>query len=162
MTFRRYNVWLSKREGSTMNNRVYNLVLVLFSTIILLSGCSSSAALDSKAVSVEISQDNMNSQTDIRKSVEVNIIQSLVVSLPANPSTGFSWTEAKVSDTSVITQSDRKEVAAASGMPGASGTTIWTFKPAKAGQTTITMDYSRPWEGGEKGVKTFTLSVVVK
>jgi inhibitor of cysteine peptidase len=145
-----------------MKYKVFICGLVLISAAMLLPGCAGSNTPDNKTVSVEVSQDAIDSQTDIKQTVEVSLTNSLVVTLPANASTGFSWTEAKISDTSVISQSERKELPNNSGMVGASGNTTWTFKALKAGQATITMDYSRPWEGGEKGVKTFTLTVTVK
>ena len=46
--------------------------------------------------------------------------------------------------------------------PGTAGQEIWTFKALRPGTSTISMDYSRPWEGGEKGEWTFKLTVVVK
>jgi predicted secreted protein len=42
------------------------------------------------------------------------------------------------------------------------GQGVWTFKALKAGESTISLDYSRPWEGGEKGEWTFVLNVVVE
>jgi inhibitor of cysteine peptidase len=145
-----------------MKNRVLSLGLLLLFAAMLLSGCSASSTPDNKAISVEVSQNDMNSQTDVKQTVEISLTDSLVVTLPANASTGFSWTEAKISNPAIISQSNREEIASTSGLTGASGNTAWTFKALKAGQATITMDYSRPWEGGEKGVKTYTLSVTVK
>ncbi len=36
------------------------------------------------------------------------------------------------------------------------------FKALKKGSSTIYLEYSRPWEGGEKGEWTCTVNVVVK
>ena len=47
-------------------------------------------------------------------------------------------------------------------MVGTGGEEVWTFAPFHKGESTIYMEYSRPWEGGEKAVKTFVLTVVVK
>jgi inhibitor of cysteine peptidase len=43
---------------------------------------------------------------------------------------------------------------------GAPGTETWTFEALKVGTTA--MDYSRPWQGGEKGAGTFMASVEVR
>ncbi len=48
------------------------------------------------------------------------------------------------------------------GAAGASGEEAWTFKALKEGESTISMEYSRPWEGGEKREWTFILTVSVK
>ena len=45
---------------------------------------------------------------------------------------------------------------------GAAGKEIWTFNALRKGTSNISMEYSRPWEGGEKAEWTFTLDVVVK
>ena len=47
-------------------------------------------------------------------------------------------------------------------LPGTGGTEFWTFKATALGETAISMEYSQPWEGGEKAVQTFDLTVVVK
>jgi predicted secreted protein len=48
------------------------------------------------------------------------------------------------------------------GLVGASGNQVWTFEALQKGTTSLTMEYGRPWEGGEKGVWTFELTVTVK
>ena len=45
---------------------------------------------------------------------------------------------------------------------GAPGTEEWTFAALSTGTTTIATDYGRPWEGGEKGVWTFSATVTVQ
>jgi len=53
-------------------------------------------------------------------------------------------------------------VAPETSLVGAPGKEVWTFKALKKGTTKIAMEYSQPWEGGEKGGWTFNLTVVVK
>ncbi len=38
----------------------------------------------------------------------------------------------------------------------------WTFKALKQGSSEVYLEYSLPWEGGEKGEWTCTVNVVVK
>jgi inhibitor of cysteine peptidase len=45
--------------------------------------------------------------------------------------------------------------------PGTAGQEVWTFKAFKTGKSTISIEYSRPWEGGEKAAWTFVLTVLV-
>lgn len=100
--------------------------------------------------------------------VEVGAGDTLTVTLCSNPSTGFSWPEsAQISDQTIVQQTDHKYVApeteaGATPVVGAPGTEVWTFKALKKGTSTIYVEYSRPWEGGEKGEWTFRLTVVVK
>ena len=46
--------------------------------------------------------------------------------------------------------------------PGTPGQEIWTFEALKQGSSIIYLEYSRPWEGGEKGEWTLTVDVIVK
>ena len=39
---------------------------------------------------------------------------------------------------------------------------IWTFEAIEKGTTEIRMGYSRPWEGGEQGEWTYTMTVTVE
>ncbi len=47
-------------------------------------------------------------------------------------------------------------------MVGADGIEVWTFKALKIGTSDISMEYSQPWEGGEKDAYGFFLTVVVR
>jgi len=86
------------------------------------------------------------------------------LSLCSNASTGFQWSsDAVISDSSVVQQIDHKylEPTTSSGA-GVPGRETWTFKALKPGTATILLEYSRPWEGGQKGEWTYSLSVTVK
>jgi len=135
------------------------LVLVCLAAAIslLLLGCS-------QKVPVEVSCDDFYNQQHITRQVEVAAGDSLTVTLCSNPTTGFQWAEsATVSDQSVLQQTDHKFTAPeANGTVGAPEKEVWTFKALKKGTSTVSMEYSRPWEGGEKGEWTFSLTVVVK
>jgi len=122
----------------------------------------------SSAVSVAASCDDFMKNQHISKEVKVPVDGSLTVTLCSNPTTGFQWAEsAQISDQTVLQQMGHKFVAPeAKGdeppAPGTAGQEVWTFKALKEGTSTISMEYSRPWEGGEKGEWTFELTVTVK
>lgn len=119
-------------------------------------------------ISVEVSCNEFMSAEHISKEVEVNTGDEFKVILCSNPSTGFQWSEsAAIGDTSVIEQTDYRFVSPEEkgkkpAAPGTPGQEMWTFKALTEGTTTISMEYSQPWEGGEKGEWTFNLTVVVK
>lgn len=50
----------------------------------------------------------------------------------------------------------------AEGVEGAAGKEVWTFHADEKGQSTISMEYRRPWEQGVEPAETFTLTVIVK
>ena len=88
--------------------------------------------------------------------------KGVTVILCSNPSTGFQWAEeAQISDTSIIEQVSHQVVAPTGDKPGAAGTEKFNFKGLKHGTATVYMEYSRPWEGGEKAEWTCTLTIVV-
>jgi len=101
------------------------------------------------------------------KEVEVAVGGSLIVTLESNPTTGFKWELTEVTDQTVLELVESKyepgkEARQEPPVPGAGGTEIWSFKALKKGETTISMEYSQPWEQGVKAAETFVLTVVVK
>ena len=102
----------------------------------------------------------------IRRDLEVKGVDSFKIALCSNPTTGFQWSEtANISDHTVLEQTNHQffpPEAKGKGKIGTAGEDVWTFKVLKEGNSTISIDYSRPWEGGEKGEWTFELTVVVK
>ena len=99
--------------------------------------------------------------------IEVAIGDEFTVSLCSNPTTGFQWSEqADISDDEVVEQVDHRFVGPSDEdqppPPGTPGEDVWTFRAIRKGQTTVSVEYSRPWEGGEKATWTFAMSVVVE
>jgi inhibitor of cysteine peptidase len=115
-------------------------------------------------IAVAVSCDEFYQTPHISQEIEVGTGDIFTVTLCANPSTGFQWEEAEVSDPAVLQQADRQyePPGGQNPAPGSAGQETWTFKALQPGQSTISIDYSRPWEGGEKAEWTFDLSVAVK
>lgn len=100
---------------------------------------------------------------------EVEVVEGdkFSMSLCSNPSTGFQWSEqASIGDQAVVEQVDHEFLGPPEKdqppPPGTPGTEVWTFHAIASGETTITVEYSRPWEGGEKGEWTYRLAILVK
>ncbi|MFC1847763.1 protease inhibitor I42 family protein [Chloroflexota bacterium] len=103
--------------------------------------------------------------SDSGSQIELAVGDTLRVELESNPTTGFMWVLAENSDGSVLQGEGHEYVMDEAGeppQPGTGGKEFWTFTAVATGETTISMEYSRPWEGGEKAVRTFDLTVVVK
>jgi len=122
------------------------------------------ACAPTTGTSVNVSCDDFGNQPQISKQMAVTAGNTFTVTLCSNATTGFQWSEsAVISDPTVVQQTGHEFVSPEkTGLVGAPGNEVWTFKALKKGTSTITMEYSRPWEGGEKGTWTFNLSVVVK
>jgi len=115
--------------------------------------------------SVEISCDDFQKDNDISLSriIELNVNDIFTVTLCSNQSTGFQWSEiAEINDRAVLQQTDHEYTPPEGTLVGAAGEETWTFKALKKGTTGITMEYSRPWEGGEQAEWTFNVTVTVK
>ena len=122
-----------------------------FSTRSLNSSCSPAP----KQLSVDVSYDG--------KEVEIAVGGSLTVTLESNPTTGFEWELTEIADQTVLAEAGHEFKAPGAGAPvGTGGEEVWTFKALKEGTTELSMEYSKPWEGGEKAAKTFNLTVLVK
>jgi inhibitor of cysteine peptidase len=117
---------------------------------------------DTKEVAIRTA-DEFDQTQHVQKQVEITKGNTLVVTLFSNATTGFSWDEnAQIADTGIVQQLKHQYIIADSSSLGAPGTEQWTFTALKAGTTTIHLEYSRPWEGGEKGLWVFDLTVTVK
>lgn len=130
------------------------LISVFLMTTVLLGlfACSSGA---SKGLSVDI--------TNSGKEVALAAGETLTITLESNITTGYSWDEtANIGDRLVLQQTDHKYEPPATAALGAGGKEVWTIKALKAGESTISMGYGRPFEPGVAPAKTFTLTVVVK
>ncbi len=141
------------------------LILMCAVVAISLSLCACSPT---KQVSVDVSWDDFKKegQQHISQEVEVAVDGSLTVALYSCPSEGRQWSEAQISDQTVLQQTDHKLVMPehiGDMPPGTPGQEVWTFKALKEGTSTISMEYTHPWEGGEEEpMLTFVLTVVVK
>ena len=136
-------------------------ILFLFALLsFILVGCSSSSQ-------VEVNCDAFQENTHLTDEIVVSTGDEFQVTLCSDPTTGYEWTaDAQIADTEVVKQIAHEFVMAADletpPPPGTPGVEIWTFSALEQGSTTITFDYSRPWEGGEKSTWTFNLVATVE
>lgn len=94
--------------------------------------------------------------------IETAAGMTFIIQLDENPTTGYQWADAVISDSSVIKQADSSYASTpvASDIVGSGGTRTITFKALKAGTVTITLNYQRSWE--KKPAETLTFNVTVK
>ena len=149
------------------------LSLVMVGLLITVAACSSVNA-ESNGIqknsqkTVEATIEEFSQNKNLSNTIEMNNGDTLTLILGANPTTGFAWQEqAQISDKAVLEQTDHEYVGPASQdgqqpVVGASGKNVWAFKSLKTGTSEVSLNYGRPWEGGEKGEWTFKLTVVVK
>ena len=122
------------------------------------------ACTPATGTAVNVSCDDFDKQSHISKQMTVAADNTFTVTLCSYATTGFQWSEsAQISDQTVVQQTGHELMPPENtSLVGAPGKEVWTFKALKKGTSTVTMEYSRPWEGGEKATWTFDLIVVVK
>ncbi len=102
-----------------------------------------------------------SSPTSEVKSAVLN--EDFLITLPANPSTGYSW-EARFDEDYLMLRSKDfvQDKSSKPDVVGAGGTEIFTFAPIKSGNTAITMLYKRSWEEEVLEKKEFSYRIVEK
>jgi len=143
--------------------KLIKLLFALLAFSLVLSACSpqgSSGYLDFQC-------DDFYENPHITDSIEAGVGDEFTVNLCSNASTGFQWKESvDISDPGVVEQvsHDYNSPSEKGGPPppGTPGSQNWTFKTLKHGTCILSFEYSRDWEGGEKGEWTFVLTIIVK
>ena len=140
--------------------RPLRMIIYFVIPLILLSACASKG-------SIEISCDEFYENPHLTKSIEVGVGDEIVVNLCSNASTGFQWIEiVDISDPGILEQISHEYISPPEKgeppPPGTPGSQMWTFKALKEGESVLSFEYSRNWEGGEKGAWTYVLTVEVR
>jgi inhibitor of cysteine peptidase len=132
--------------------------IVLLPTLILLGGCT----IAYSEAKVEISCDQFQDSHHSMNEIQLGVGDTVTIDLCSNPTTGFQWEEnPNISDSTVLEQTSHEFIPPGTNVPGQAGREVWVFKTLKRGVSTVSFEYSRPWEGGEKGEWTYTLTVTV-
>lgn len=129
-----------------MKNKL--MVLGIVAMVVLFAGACSTALGNPKETTVDLSYDQIQQGKNVTREITVDKGTRLIIDLPSNPTTGYSWGEAKIADNGVVIQTESKYVAPEQQIPGAGGTQVWTFTANEKGTTTIKIEYARPWETG--------------
>ena len=88
----------------------------------------------------------------------------IVLSLAANPTTGYDWEVVEPSDVAIVQVGDRSfgQDANVEGLPGAGGTDRWRIEALGSGRTHLELVYGRRWETVAEPSRTFSLEVTVR
>ena len=89
--------------------------------------------------------------------VKVTNGDEFVIALPANPSTGYSWSAGDNPDVAFVSS---RQLAGGS-QPGAGGTQELTFRAEQTGTSTLALAYARSFEPGVPPAKTAKFPVTV-
>jgi inhibitor of cysteine peptidase len=109
-----------------------------------------------------------NKPASSNDSVDSNIITAksgdiFNITLESNPTTGYSWSiEEPFPEILQKVSNEYKPYNTSGNIVGSGGTEIWTFKGIAKGNTTLTFQYSRPWEKDVPPIKKELYNISVK
>ena len=121
---------------------------LLLAALAMAAGCRPSE--------VKVGADDNGREIELRKG------QILVVTLEANPTTGYTWEVAEPLDEQILRPVGEVEFTPESDLVGAPGVQVLRFEAVKAGQTALELVYHRPWEKGVEPLEAFSLQVAVR
>lgn len=99
-------------------------------------------------------------ESDAASPVTIQVGEEFFIALQSNPSTGYSWTQ-QTGDGSVLAYEGNVRQNPAQAMPGAAGQQIFIYHANRSGTSTITFQYSRPFEPNAAPGKTVTFTIQV-
>jgi len=82
--------------------------------------------------------------------------------LRSNPTTGYIWQLAEPLNDKLIRFIGNEYWGNKTGLVGAGGSEIWTFRAIEAGKTEIVMKCVRPWEKGKDSGKDLTFKILIR
>ena len=104
-------------------------------------------------------------EADSGKAYTVKVGDTIEVTIPGNPTTGFSWTAALTEkDAAVVQQVGEPAYASETSdsmVVGAGGVYTFTFKAAAKGEALLKLVYARPWESVEPE-QTFAVTLTIE
>jgi len=137
------------------------LIATLLVSSLLFLGCGTASSEVYSEYHLKVSCAKFQAYHHFISEIQLAVGDIITVELCSNPTTGFQW-EYETTGRTVLQETDHDFVPPGSDEPGTPGKDIWTFEAIEKGETELRMEYSRPWEGGEKGEWTYTLTVTVE
>jgi inhibitor of cysteine peptidase len=112
-------------------------------------------------LSVAVFAETVLTEADCGKTVRLKPQEEAVVTLPSNPTTGYSWEMAErgVDATVVVVSKEFRLPAGASGRVGAGGLEHFRLRLRKAGRFTVTFVYRRSWEKEKEPERIFRITL---
>lgn len=98
---------------------------------------------------------------DTAKTIQVAADEQFTIKLESNETTGFTWRQAAGTDNQIVKKISDEYLENNTGAVGAGGNHVWTFSGVAPGETTIKLEYLRPWEPDASPDQTLTYKVTV-
>lgn len=91
------------------------------------------------------------------KTIQARVGEEFIITLPANPTTGYNWNIDY--DYALLSLQSSDYIASSSKALGARGTSVYVFEPLRSGRTTIYFVYKRSWENIVADTKSFQVNI---
>lgn len=101
-------------------------------------------------------------EADSGKTLEASVGQKFTITLRGNETTGYVWQMTKGTNSKIVKKISDKYMPDNTGLVGSGGDHVWTYKAVAAGETTITLNYLRPWQKPVVPTKTLKYKIKVK
>jgi inhibitor of cysteine peptidase len=98
-------------------------------------------------------------EKDSGKLIEMRIGNSILVELPGNPTTGYTWEVSSI-DPLILHKSGDSKFSTNSNVIGSPGKMTLRFKVVGEGKTALVLAYRRSWEKNIAPIKTFSVNVI--
>lgn len=88
--------------------------------------------------------------------------QTLILSLPSNPASGYRWTLRDVSTAQLKSLGPEVFSSPQNDLIGGDGISTWRFEAAESGSGRLYLAYQRPWESGTEPADLFDCRIEVQ
>jgi inhibitor of cysteine peptidase len=118
-----------------------------------------SSSSQQQSIMSPLNQTSSSVSTNATLSTKIN--EQFYITLSSNPSTGYEWQIASLSNPDVVEFVSSEYIAPASQLLGAEGKQVLTFNSLQEGNVTINLEYVRSWETGIPPASIYVAEVVV-
>ena len=157
---------LSGNATAEVQKKKRNIVIPLAVAIVLMALAITAVPvllLFSKKISPPLCAGTRKS-TAVSGPIAANIGDEFAIVLDSNKTTGYEWQLSRPLDGGMLkmVKNDYLTDKVDTKRLGAGGQEEWTFRVLKAGKSTISMKYIRPWEKGVKPAREKTFTVIAR
>jgi inhibitor of cysteine peptidase len=94
--------------------------------------------------------------------IEVEVGQEFAIILRSNPTTGYHWQLAGLSDEEIVKLVRSEYKGPEAELVGTGGEEVWAFQAISQDETVVSLEYVRPWEKDVPPAEARSFTVLVR